>query len=63
MPRTYMSHARHIRILIVDDHPAVREGLAELIGTQTDMCVVGLAGDGVEAVALFEAVQPDVTLL
>jgi DNA-binding NarL/FixJ family response regulator len=52
-----------IRILIVDDHPAVREGLTELIAAQPDMCVAGTACDGDEALTLFDALQPDVTLL
>ncbi|MBL8189803.1 MAG: response regulator transcription factor [Acidobacteria bacterium] len=58
-----MSHSKPIRVLIVDDHPAVREGLAEMIATQPDMCVAGAACDGVEAIALFGELQPDVTLL
>jgi len=52
-----------IRILIVDDHPAIRTGLTELLGSQPDMCVVGTACDGLEALALLPALQPDVTLL
>lgn len=58
-----MSHSEQIRVLIVDDHPAVREGLTELIAAQPDMCVVGAACDGAEAIALFGELQPDVTLL
>ncbi len=52
-----------IRILIVDDHPAVRDGLAELISTQTDMAVVGTAGDGAEAVAMFGQFWPDIMVI
>jgi DNA-binding NarL/FixJ family response regulator len=58
-----MSHSKPIRVLIVDDHPAVREGLTEMIATQPDMRVAGVASDGAEAIDLFGALQPDVTLL
>jgi len=52
-----------IRILIADDHPALREGLARAISLETGMTVVGSAGDGVEVVAEFRALRPDVVLL
>ena len=58
-----MAPSTTIRILVVDDHPVVREGLAAIIGTQADMSVVGEAGDGEEALALFTSRSPDVTLL
>lgn len=58
-----MSHSEPIRVLIVDDHPAVREGLTELIAAQPDMRVAGAASDGEEAIALFGELLPDVTLL
>jgi len=54
---------RPIRILVVDDHPMVRLGIAAVIAGQTDMTLVGEAGDGVEAVAMFEQHCPDVTLM
>jgi len=52
-----------IRILIADDHPIVREGLAMMLGTQPDFTVVGEAANGVEVIETGSALQPDVILL
>jgi len=52
-----------IRVLTVDDHPLMREGVASLVNAQPDMQVVGEAGDGAQALQVFEAQQPDVTLM
>lgn len=52
-----------IRILIVDDHPLLREGVAAILEDRSDISVVGEAGDGAEAVAQFRILQPDVTLM
>jgi DNA-binding NarL/FixJ family response regulator len=52
-----------ISILIVDDHPIVRDGLVAILGTQSDLQVVGAAASGQEALALFGQLQPDVVLL
>jgi two-component system, NarL family, response regulator len=52
-----------IRILIADDHPPMREGLAALLGLQQDFQVVALAKDGLETIALYHQHQPDVLLL
>jgi DNA-binding NarL/FixJ family response regulator len=55
--------ASPIRVLVADDHVTVREGLAAMIGRQTDMQVVGEAANGREAVELWLRHRPDVTLL
>src|SRR4051812_26017035 len=55
--------ADEIRVLIVDDHAVVREGLRTFLELQDDMQVVGEAGEGDEAVALAERVRPDVILM
>jgi DNA-binding NarL/FixJ family response regulator len=52
-----------IRVLSVDDHPLLREGIAALIGTEEDMELIGEASNGREAVALFREYQPDITLM
>ncbi len=52
-----------ISVLVADDHPVVRRGVRGLLEAQGDLAIVGEAGDGVEAMALIERVQPDVLVL
>ena len=52
-----------IRILTVDDHPVLREGIAAAIARQKDMLLVAEANDGKEAIELFRVHQPDITLM
>ena len=52
-----------IKILIVDDHPIVRQGLAAVLEHEEDLTVVGEAGDGVEGVAKARALLPDIILM
>jgi DNA-binding NarL/FixJ family response regulator len=56
-------HAPQIKVMIVDDHPAVRKGIAALIESEPDLKVVGETGDGLEAVALFRRIKPDIVLM
>lgn len=50
-------------VLLVDDHPVVREGLRGMIDAEHDLTVVGEAGSGAEAIALAESLRPDVILM
>jgi DNA-binding NarL/FixJ family response regulator len=52
-----------IRVLTVDDHPLLREGIAAVLEGQPDMIVAGVAANGLEAVERYRALRPDVTLM
>lgn len=54
---------RKTRILVVDDHPMVRDGILATIRAQSDMEVVGEATSGQEAISLFSQERPDITLM
>lgn len=58
-----MSEPRKIKILVVDDHPFLREGIVGAINSQGDMVLVGQASNGQEAVEQFRLLRPDVTLM
>lgn len=58
-----MSHPPRIRILCVDDHPVVRQGIAGLIEVQSDMALVGEASNGRDAIHQFRTHRPDITLM
>ena len=58
-----MNDQTPIRVLSIDDHPLLREGIATLINNQPDMCIVGEASSGREALERFRELHPDVTLM
>ena len=58
-----MSQPSHIRVLVVDDHPVVRQGLIGMLEEAPDIVIVGQGRNGHEAIAVFQQQQPDVTLM
>lgn len=54
---------RPVRVVIADDHRIVRAGLVALLATSSEIEVVGLAADGIEAIELAETLEPDVVVM
>ena len=63
MSSTAQSPEKKIRVLVVDDHSVVRQGLRMFLLVQPDMEMVGEAQNGREAVELVETLAPDVVLM
>lgn len=57
------STSNQIKVLVADDHPLLREGVAALISTQPDMVLIGEAGSGAEAIRQYRSLMPDVVLV
>ena len=58
-----MSSKERIRVMLADDHPIMRDGLRDTLEGEGDFEVVGLAGDGVEAVRMAQSVEPEVIVM
>src|SRR5579864_3731439 len=58
-----MATGNQIRILCVDDHPVLREGIAAILASEADMVLVAEAGNGREAIEQFRIHRPDITLM
>jgi hypothetical protein len=61
--KTSRAPAPLVRVLVVDDHPLLREGVAAVLTGKSDLAIVGEASDGREAIEKFRALQPDVTVM
>ena len=53
----------NIRVMIVDDHTVVRDGLSSMLGQHDDFVIVGEAGNGAEAVERYSEIRPEVVLM
>ena len=58
-----VSTAHAIRVLSIDDHPLLREGIAAIIGAQKDMCLVGQAATARDGIREYHEKKPDITLM
>jgi two-component system, NarL family, response regulator len=57
------TQAQQIRVLVIDDHAGMRDGISAMLNAQPDMKVAGVASDGREAIERFKELQPDVSLV
>ena len=58
-----MSFTERIKVMLADDHPIMREGLRDALEGEVDFEVIGVAGDGVEAVRMAQSVEPEVIVM
>jgi DNA-binding NarL/FixJ family response regulator len=58
-----MTHTEKMTVMVVDDHPLMRVGIAAIINVRSDMAVIAQAGTGEEAVTLYQRHRPDITLM
>jgi DNA-binding NarL/FixJ family response regulator len=58
-----MTHPEKMKVMVIDDHPLMRVGIAAIINARTDMIVIAQGATGEEAVSLFQRHKPDVTLM
>lgn len=63
MTKERLTKPNKIRVLLVDDHAAVRTGVRRLLEKARDLLVVGEAGDGYQALKLVEELEPDIVVL
>ena len=61
--RGQVVQSERIKVLVVDDHPLMREGIVAVIQGAADIIVVGEAGNGQQAIEMFRVHRPDVTLM
>src|SRR3954451_4686166 len=52
-----------LRVMSIDDHPLLREGIAAIVNSQSDMTLIASAATGAEGIEVFEQIRPDVTLV
>src|SRR5580658_2563565 len=62
-PTAMNTEATALRVIIVDDHPIVRDGLRSLLSSIDDIELVGEAGTGEDAITLVDATKPDVVIM